>query len=380
MPEYSVEYAKSNRSTCKGCKVKIDKDTLRIGVSVEGDGDYMMTSWRHLACIMKPNALGSLDYLAGYGSLRPVDAALVRDWFDKKMDVVAAAKRQADVDSALLAASSPASTPKKAKVASKLPATPPSFGASSASSSSAGTPSTAQTSDEIGKIDVANALFCTLSIDALKQCLRANDQLLSGNKADLVERCVDRKVYGNLPRCPQCGIGRLKCSYSRKYGHSGNGLFTCPGGYDDDEYKRCSYRSATAVRPAWVVTEHEVAAPKSPRKSAGGAVAAAFKSGGGVAAATFKSGGGAAAAAFKSGGGAAATSAMGGASASAAAASQPVVKSEPAVSVKSEPTMSVKSELAVSVKSEPAVSVKSEMPAVSVKSEMPAARLPGPDE
>ena len=38
---YCVEYAKSNRSTCKGCKLKIDKDILRIGTTVSGLGDYV---------------------------------------------------------------------------------------------------------------------------------------------------------------------------------------------------------------------------------------------------------------------------------------------------------------------------------------------------
>lgn len=34
-----VDYAKSNRATCKGCKIKIDKGKIRIGVKQE-TGDY----------------------------------------------------------------------------------------------------------------------------------------------------------------------------------------------------------------------------------------------------------------------------------------------------------------------------------------------------
>lgn len=94
--------------------------------------------------------------------------------------------------------------------------------------------------------------------------------------AQLVERCVDRKVYGVLPRCPMCGIGRLKVAYPRALGHGGMGTFTCPGGYDDDEYKRCSYRATTAERPAWVVCDAEAAAVAGGgKKSAGGGKSAA---------------------------------------------------------------------------------------------------------
>ena len=45
---YCVEYAKSNRSTCKASGLKIEKDELRIGSIVPGEGDYDMTSWRKL--------------------------------------------------------------------------------------------------------------------------------------------------------------------------------------------------------------------------------------------------------------------------------------------------------------------------------------------
>jgi bifunctional polynucleotide phosphatase/kinase len=54
---WSVEYAKSNRATCKGCGNKIDKDALRVGTTYPGPGDYNMTSWKHLACMKVPKAL-----------------------------------------------------------------------------------------------------------------------------------------------------------------------------------------------------------------------------------------------------------------------------------------------------------------------------------
>ena len=41
---YCVEYAKSGRSTCKGCKSKIDLGEIRIGTITPGPGDYDLTA------------------------------------------------------------------------------------------------------------------------------------------------------------------------------------------------------------------------------------------------------------------------------------------------------------------------------------------------
>ena len=101
------------------------------------------------------------------------------------------------------------------------------------------------------------------------------------DKADLVERCVDRKLYGNLPRCPQCGLGRVKVRYASLLGHGGQGAFTCPGGYDDDEYVHCGYRAQSAERPPWVETGHE-AYTKPPRKSSGKPAAGGTSAAGGT--------------------------------------------------------------------------------------------------
>ena len=54
---YCVQYAASNRSTCKTCKTKIDAGALRIGTITAGPGDYDITSWRHLACNKQPKGL-----------------------------------------------------------------------------------------------------------------------------------------------------------------------------------------------------------------------------------------------------------------------------------------------------------------------------------
>jgi len=56
---YSVEYAKSGKSTCKQCKGKIDSGALRIGL--ERDlGDHSQTAWHHPTCLPASNALRTL--------------------------------------------------------------------------------------------------------------------------------------------------------------------------------------------------------------------------------------------------------------------------------------------------------------------------------
>jgi len=49
LPPYVIEGARSSRSRCKTCRRKIDKDTLRIGVLIEGPygTGYL---WHHLRC------------------------------------------------------------------------------------------------------------------------------------------------------------------------------------------------------------------------------------------------------------------------------------------------------------------------------------------
>ncbi len=71
MTTYSIENAKSNRSACKLCKEKIEKDSLRIGSHSSRD-DIIMSSWRHCHCFKLPKKIdfdtfvGMLD---GYSEL-----------------------------------------------------------------------------------------------------------------------------------------------------------------------------------------------------------------------------------------------------------------------------------------------------------------------
>ena len=52
--------------------------------------------------------------------------------------------------------------------------------------------------------------FASMGVSQLKECLRANNQLLSGKKCDLLARCQERHCNGSLDQCHGCGGGKLR--------------------------------------------------------------------------------------------------------------------------------------------------------------------------
>lgn len=49
--EYSVDYAKSNRTLCVGCGLKIEKNVVRLAKkSASGGEDYALNQWFHIDC------------------------------------------------------------------------------------------------------------------------------------------------------------------------------------------------------------------------------------------------------------------------------------------------------------------------------------------
>ena len=83
---WSVEPAKSNRSTCKGCNEKIEKHALRIGdASGLLCGQYVQ--WRHLGCQrLDPSSLAHFSHLSGFDILSAADMSLVEVWFDSELN------------------------------------------------------------------------------------------------------------------------------------------------------------------------------------------------------------------------------------------------------------------------------------------------------
>ena len=242
---YCVEYAKSNRSTCKVCKAKIEMGAIRIGTSAPGPGDYMMTSWRHLDCQKKPKALTSTSEISGLFTLSHGDQIKVNAWFEQQMAPKASPKKRKagaveGADAAVMG------DPKKMKAAELK-----------AALTAAGLPISGKKADHVKALEEVvqrtklDAKYSAFSVDKLKETLGLNNAIKSGAKQELIDRCVDGALYGALPRCPDCGGGVLKVTYPSKYGHGGEGRYYCPGYHDGDCFLRCSFTTTTVARPTW---------------------------------------------------------------------------------------------------------------------------------
>ena len=84
MSSYSVELAKSGRSTCKKCKEKITEKTIRIGKKQKLPGDIISIAWNHLGCVVVPKSSTTeyfIENLEGFTDLNSEDQATVRDHF-----------------------------------------------------------------------------------------------------------------------------------------------------------------------------------------------------------------------------------------------------------------------------------------------------------
>ena len=77
------------------------------------------------------------------------------------------------------------------------------------------------------------AKYNAMSTAELGQWLTANRVVRGANKAQMVARCVDGELWGAIPPCPRCHVGRLKVRYASPDAHGGQGDWTCGGSYDD---------------------------------------------------------------------------------------------------------------------------------------------------
>lgn len=67
----SVEYAKSSRSTCKGCSGAIASGALRLGASARDPRGFDATKWYHVACFpCRSHPLGPVESIKGFDSIK----------------------------------------------------------------------------------------------------------------------------------------------------------------------------------------------------------------------------------------------------------------------------------------------------------------------
>eukprot|EP00923_Selenidium_pygospionis_P018480 GHVN01032338.1.p2 GENE.GHVN01032338.1~~GHVN01032338.1.p2 ORF type:complete len:391 (-),score=109.57 GHVN01032338.1:1839-3011(-) len=82
------------------------------------------------------------------------------------------------------------------------------------------------------------------TIPQLKAMLQKNRARLTGKKDELVMRVAEHKVLGVPPKCSSCGGGLL--NFTRK-----DGMYRCPGYYDDGVYQPCRESSMDAKTSPW---------------------------------------------------------------------------------------------------------------------------------
>ncbi|KAF7030542.1 hypothetical protein CFC21_042063 [Triticum aestivum] len=76
----SVEYAKSGRSSCKGCSATIAKGALRLGASARDPRGYDSTKWYHVACFpVSSHPLGPVEEVEGFDSIKDDDREELRE-------------------------------------------------------------------------------------------------------------------------------------------------------------------------------------------------------------------------------------------------------------------------------------------------------------
>uniref|UniRef100_A0AAQ4Q8P8 Poly [ADP-ribose] polymerase n=1 Tax=Gasterosteus aculeatus aculeatus TaxID=481459 RepID=A0AAQ4Q8P8_GASAC len=228
--DFAVEYAKSNRSTCKGCDQKIEKDQIRVSkktVDAEKPQLGLIDRWYHTACFVsrREELVFKSEYsaaqLKGFNALRAED----KEELEKRLPPVKTeGKRQSDeVDG-------PSKKQKK------------------------------EEEDERKKLDeqlknqsqliwgLKDKLKKFCSTNDMKELLIANGQEVPSGESNVVDSLADAMAFGALEACKECN-GQLVFKGDAYY---------CSG--DISAWTKCVFKTPTPARRDWVTPKefHEV--------------------------------------------------------------------------------------------------------------------------
>jgi len=269
-PVWKVQYAPSGRASCRKCKFSIDKGLPRIGKEFSMPGrDFRSTYWWHVDCTPVPRkGLPEAD-IEGFEDLKEVDKQTIRNHLSgpKKTKRKSTATTKSD----------------SGRATKKLCRLPPGWDSYKSKDlknlcAERNLPVSGKKDELISRLEewqeraknMDPALekkerkqyaeyekeFSAMTVSEMKKLLKINGQKMSGKKAELIERCADAKLYGALPKCEECGGGRLQVIYDFPFGHKGQGKWLCKGYYDDGEYSPCFFRSRDPQeRPKWIEEE-----------------------------------------------------------------------------------------------------------------------------
>ncbi|EPQ16369.1 Poly [ADP-ribose] polymerase 1 [Myotis brandtii] len=220
--DFAAEYAKSNRSTCKGCLERIDKGQVRLSKKMldpEKPQLGMIDRWYHPECFVEHREeLGfrpeySASLLKGFSLLAPED----KEALEKQLPgVKSEVKRKGDEVDGLDQV--PKKKPKKEK--DKLE-----------KALKAQNDLIWNTKDELKK---------ACSTNDLKELLIFNKQQVPSGESAILDRVADGIVFGALLPCEECS-GQLVFKSDAYY---------CTG--DITAWTKCMVRTQTPNRKEWV--------------------------------------------------------------------------------------------------------------------------------
>uniref|UniRef100_A0A4W5NIM2 Poly [ADP-ribose] polymerase n=1 Tax=Hucho hucho TaxID=62062 RepID=A0A4W5NIM2_9TELE len=182
--DFAVEYAKSNRSTCKGCEQKIEKDQIRVSkktVDPEKPQLGLIDRWYHTACfvgrreelVFKPDY--SAAQLKGFNTLRVED----KEELKRRLPAVKSkGKRKTDEVDGEGASKKDEEEKKKVELQMK------------------------EQSQLIWGIKDKLRQFC--STNDMKELLIANGQEVPSGESNVVDSLGDCMAFGALKPCEEC--------------------------------------------------------------------------------------------------------------------------------------------------------------------------------
>ncbi|KAM4693883.1 poly [ADP-ribose] polymerase 1 [Discoglossus pictus] len=230
--DFAAEYAKSNRSTCKGCDQKIEKGQVRLSkksVDVERPQLGMIDRWYHPDCfVSRREELGFLpiyngSQMKGFSILSAEDKEIMKN---KLPAVKNEGKRKADeMDGSAVSKKKQKKEKEKESKLEKL--------------MKEQTELIWNIKDELKKV---------CSTNDLKELLIANKQEVPSGETNILDRVSDGMAFGALLPCEEC-----KGQFVFK-----SDAYYCTG--DISAWTKCVAKTQTPDRKDWVVPKefHEV--------------------------------------------------------------------------------------------------------------------------
>ncbi|XP_033846745.1 poly [ADP-ribose] polymerase 1 isoform X1 [Periophthalmus magnuspinnatus] len=228
--DFAVEYAKSNRSTCKGCEQKIEKDQIRVSkktVDPEKPQLGLIDRWYHTACFVsrREELAFKTEYsaaqLKGFAALRAEDQAEL----NKRLPAVKSdGKRKGDELDGVSKKQKLEEEEEKKKLEEQLK----------------------NQSQLIWGIK--DKLRKNCSANDMKELLIANGQEVPSGESNVVDRLADGMAFGALKPCKECS-GQLVFK---------GDAYHCTG--DISAWTKCVFKTKTPARSDWIIPKefHEV--------------------------------------------------------------------------------------------------------------------------